>query len=333
MASIAVAGATGLVGEKVVRVLEARSFPVKELRLLASEHSEGKEMEFRGQKLVVTKLEDSSFEGMDVAFFALDESLTHKYVPKAMKHCLVIDKSSAYRLKEDVPLVVPEVNPDRIAGHKNLIAVPNCTTIPLVVVLAPLHHAFGLSRVVVASYQSASGAGRDALEEYRYETEFLALGQPVERPDDSPFPTQLAGNVIPQIGKFHSDGYTVEEHKLIAETRKIMELPDLAISATCVRVPVAVGHALAVVAEFREPVTPEKAHKLLGKSEGIVVLDGNRYPTPIDVVESDEVFVGRIRRDFSSDEGLHFWIVTDNLRKGAATNAVQIAELALLKKR
>jgi aspartate-semialdehyde dehydrogenase len=332
MKNVAIAGATGLVGETVLRILEERDFPVGELRLLASERSEGRKYAFKDKEYEVASLDHASFEGVDVTFFALDEQLTHKYAPKAMKYGLVIDKSSAYRLKEDVPLVVPEVNPQRIAGHKNLIATPNCTTIPLVVALAPLHQAFGLKRIVAASYQSASGAGREGLEEYRYELEFLALSRAVVRPDDDPYPVQLAGNVIPFVGKAHADGYTTEEHKFMAEIRKIMELPELPVTITCVRVPVAVGHSLAVVAEFEQPVTPKQAHDVLSKAPGVKAMNSGCYPTPVEVAGADEVYVGRIRKDTSSENGLHLWIVADNLRKGAALNAVQIAELALQKK-
>lgn len=329
MPNVGIFGATGLVGGTVLRVLEERGFPVGTLRLFASERSVGAKSVFRGREYEVEAMEHALFDGLDVVFSALDETLTHKYVPEAMKHCLVVDKSSAYRLKADVPLVVPEVNPDSIAGHKNLIATPNCTTIPLVVALAPLHRAFGLKRVVLASYQSASGAGRDALDEYRYETEFIALGKPVERPDDSPFPAQLAGNVIPQAGRFQHDGFTTEEHKTIQETRKIMDLPGLPVAATCVRVPVAVGHCLAVLAEFEKPAAPGKVADVLKHAAGVGLMTHDRYPTPVEVQDKDEVFVGRIRKDPSSDSGILLWIATDNLRKGAATNAVQIAELAL----
>jgi aspartate-semialdehyde dehydrogenase len=196
-------------------------------------------------------------------------------------------------------------------------------------VLAPLQREFGLKRVVLASYQSASGAGRDALEEYQYETEFVALKKPVERPDDSPFPTVLAGNVIPQAGKFLSDGYTTEEHKTIHETRKILGLPQLPLAATCVRVPVAVGHSLAVLVELLKPASPQKVEGVLERAAGVKLLSDDRYPTPVDVQDKDEVFVGRIRKDTSSENGILLWICADNLRKGAATNAVQIAELAL----
>jgi len=329
VAKVGIFGATGLVGGTVLRVLEERGFPIESLRLFASERSVGAKYVFRDREYEVEALEHASFDGLDVVFSALDDALTHKYVPRAMKHCLVVDKSSTYRLKDDVPLVVPEVNPECIAGHKNLIATPNCTTIPLVVALAPLHCAFGLKRVVFASYQSASGAGRDALEELQYETEFVALRRPVERPDDSPFPAQLAGNVIPQAGKFQHDGFTTEEHKTIHETRKIMGLPELPVAATCVRVPVAVGHCLAVLAEFEKPAAPGKVADALKHAAGVKLMDHDRYPTPVEVQDKDEVFVGRIRKDPSSENGILLWIATDNLRKGAATNAVQIAELAL----
>jgi len=344
MHNVAILGATGLVGETLVRILEERKFPVKELRLFASEHSAGTKVRFQDREIAVKALDEAKFEDTDLVFSALDDALTQKVVPRAMKHCLVIDKSSAYRLKDDVPLVVPEVNPEKIAGHKNLIATPNCTTIPLVMVLAPLSCEFGLKRVVVASYQAASGAGRDALEQYHYETEFVALeGCPGTRSrieairvmspcTDSPFPRQLAGNVIPQIGRFQADGYTSEEHKLIAETRKIMELADLPITVTCVRVPVATGHALAVLAELEQKATVKQARAVLKDAAGLEVSEQDSYPTPLDAAGRDKVLVGRIRPDTASANGLHFWIVTDNLRKGAALNAVQIAEQALKKK-
>jgi aspartate-semialdehyde dehydrogenase len=329
MFNVAIAGATGLVGEKVIRILEQRNFPVKELRLFASERSEGRKVAFRDKEYEVEALDHASFEGVDVAFFALSVELTKKHLPKARKHCLVIDKSSVYRLNDDVPLIVPEVNAEQIGSHKDLIATPNCTTIPLVVTLAPLHREFGLKRVILASYQSASGAGRDALDEYRYENEFVALRRPVEPRHNSPFPIQLADNVIPQIGDFQADGYGAEEHKTMNETRKIMELPGLRITATCVRVPTAVGHALSVVAEFEKAVTPKHAHDVLVRAPGLKLMNHDCYPTPVEVTEKDEVFVGRIRKDTSSENGLHLWIACDNLRKGAALNAVQIAELAL----
>lgn len=326
MARIAIAGATGLVGETLLRVLESRSFPIEELRLFASAQSQGRKLKFRNKELLVEDIAAASFADLDFAFFALSEDLTGKYLPEARKHCLVIDKSSTYRLKPDVPLVVPEVNREEITRHQNLIATPNCTTIPLVLVLSPLHKKFGLKSVVVSSYQSASGAGREGLIELGYETEFLALNRTVERLKTSPFPVQLADNVIPQISKFRPDGYSGEEHKLMAETKKILKLPELMISATCVRVPVRIGHALSVSARFEQALTPDKVIKLLTQAEGLKVSDRDSYPTPIDCVGSDDVFVGRVRKDFSCANGLSLWIVTDNLRKGAATNAVQIAE-------
>lgn len=329
MYQVGILGATGLVGETVLRVLDERNFAVRGLRLFASERSAGRKVVFRGHEYAVEALEHAAFDGLDLAFSALSADLTHKFVPKARKHCLVVDKSSVFRMKDDVPLVVPEVNPEAIAGHKNLIATPNCTTIPLVVALAPLHREFGLKRVILSSYQSASGAGRDALEEYFYETEFVALRRAVEVPKGSPFLVQLAGNVIPQIGGFESDGFGQEEHKTMGETRRIMNLPKLAIAATCVRVPVAVGHCLSVLAEFDRPVSPKQARDVLGKAPGLVVHDQDCYTTPTEIAGEDDVFVSRVRRDPSSENGLLLWIAADNLRKGAATNAVQIAELAL----
>jgi aspartate-semialdehyde dehydrogenase len=329
MFDVAILGATGLVGETLTGILAERKFPVKELHLFASEASAGSKVKFQDREVTVAALNDADFAKCDVVFSALDENLSQKVLPKAVKHCLVIDKSSAFRLKEDVPLVVPEVNGAKIACHKNLIATPNCTTIPLVMVLAPLGCQFGLKRVVVASYQSASGAGRDALEQYRYENEFLALDQAPDKAGTSPFPRQLAGNVIPQIGSFGHDGYTGEERKLIDETRKILERPDLAVTVTCVRVPVAVGHGLAVVVELEKKATPKQVRAVLDDAPGLEVADGEDYPTPLDAAGRDEVLVGRIRKDTASETGINCWVVSDNLRKGAALNAVQIAELAL----
>jgi len=324
--NIGIIGATGLVGEKVIRVLEERNFPVKKLYLYSSEKSKGIRVKFHSDEIEVNVLNKESFTNLDIAFFALEENLAKEWIPIAQKECVVIDKSSAYRLDKSVPLVVPEVNAEKIKEHKNLIANPNCTTIPLVVVLAPLQKAFGLKRVIVSSYQSVSGAGRDALNEFIYETEFLACGEEIKKDPDSVFSAPIAGNIIPQIGSFDKQGYTSEEKKVIEETRKILELPDLLISATCVRVPVKIGHSEAVNIQFEKSIKVDDVIKILESAPGIKVYGDDKYPMPIDAEEKDEVFVGRIRKDTAFENGVALWIVTDNLRKGAATNAVQIAE-------
>lgn len=324
--NIGIVGATGLVGEKVVQILEERNFPVKKLFLFSSEKSAGSRIMFRSDEIEVTQLTKDSFKNMDIAFFALEENLAKEWIPIAKKDCIVIDKSSAYRLERDVPLIVPEVNSDTITEHNNIIANPNCTTIPLVVVLAPLHKAFGLKRVIVSSYQSVSGAGRNALNEFIYETEVLAFGDEIKKEPDSVFSSPIAGNIVPQIGKFDKQGYASEEKKVIEETRKILGLPELLISATCVRVPVKIGHAESVNIEFEKEADINKAVKILKSAAGIKVIENDKPPTPIDAIDNDDVLVGRIRRDFAFENGIALWLVTDNLRKGAATNAVQIAE-------
>ncbi len=324
--NVGVVGATGLVGEKLIKVLEQRNFPIKNLALFSSEKSKGIKIKFHSDEIEVTSLSKESFKGLDIVFFALDENLAKEWVPIAQKECLVIDKSSAFRLDKNVPLVVPEVNSDKIREHKNLIANPNCTTIPLVVVLAPLHKNFGLKRVIVSTYQSVSGAGKDAIDEFLYETEVLAIGECITKDADSVFSSPIAGNVIPQIGNFDKQKYTSEEKKIIEETRKILQLPELAISATCVRVPVKIGHCESVNIELEKEISVDKVIKVLESVSSIKVFEDEKYPMPIDVEGQDEVYVGRIRKDFAFENGIALWIVCDNLRKGAATNAVQIAE-------
>jgi len=335
MINIGIIGATGLVGEKVIRILEERKFPVKKLSLFSSEKSKGTKIKFHSDEIEVDQLSKDSFKNLDIALFALEESLAKEWIPLAKKECIVIDKSSAFRLDKDVPLVVPEVNPEKVKEHKNLIANPNCTTIPLVMVLAPLHKAFGLKRVIVSSYQSVSGAGRAALNELLYETEVLAYGDEIKKDQDSVFSAPIAGNIIPQIGSFDKHGYASEERKVIEETRKILELPELFISATCVRVPVKIGHSEAVNIEFEKEVDFDKIIKTLKTAKGIKIINGCDpdtpvFPMPIDVVEKDDVYVGRIRKDTAFANGIALWFVADNLRKGAATNAVQIAEGILI---
>jgi len=325
MKRIGIAGATGLVGETLLRVLESGPHKIEDLRLFASARSAGAKMKFRDQEYEVHEVDPIGFQGLDVAFFCLEADLAKKLVPEVAQHCPVIDKSSEFRLKPEVPLVVPEVNPDSLKGHENIIANPNCTTIPLVVAVNPLHREFGLREIWLASYQSVSGAGKAAAEQLQYETEFVAMKQ---KPDskDSPLGPQIADNVIPHIADFDSHGNTGEEAKTIKESARILGLPDLKVNSTCVRVPVSVGHALAVTCRFGQPVKAKDAVQLLRKAPGIVLRSGREYATPVDCRGNDSVFVSRVRQGAGTDE-LSLWVVTDNLRKGAATNAVQIAEL------
>ncbi len=324
MSKVGIAGATGLVGETLVRVLESGPFEVEELRPFASDRSAGSEITFRDRTLTVGKLDPKRFDGLDVAFFCLEAGLAAKYVPEVARFCPVIDKSSHFRLDEKVPLVVPEVNPNALKRKATIIANPNCTVIPLTVAVAPLHREFGLKSLHVATYQSVSGAGRAALEQYRYETECRAMEQ---EPDlkESPFgPAPIAGNLIPQIGPFDSDGRSEEELKLINESRKILDLPELELNVTCVRVPVAVGHSLAVTCRFDGKVPLKKARAVLKKAKGVELVERSDAATPVRCQGNDTVIVSRVRPGAGPDE-LDLWVVCDNLRKGAALNAVQIA--------
>ncbi|MEO0049522.1 MAG: aspartate-semialdehyde dehydrogenase [candidate division WOR-3 bacterium] len=325
MRKIGIAGATGLVGETLLRLLEASDYEITDLRLFASGRSAGKKLRFRDNEYEVKEVSVEGFKGLDIAFFCLENELARKFVPEVAKLCPVIDKSSEFRLKDDVPLVVPEVNADALKGHKNIIANPNCTTIPLVVALKPLHQEFGLQEVFLASYQSVSGAGRASLEQLYYETEFIALRQ---EPDtkDSPFPCQIADNVIPQIGELNEMGVSGEEYKTIAETKKILSLPELKINSTCVRVPVTIGHSLALTCRFEKRVDVKNAKKVLKEAAGLVLKDDAEMVTPVSCRGKNDVFVSRVRRG-ATEYDLNLWICTDNLRKGAATNALQIAEL------
>lgn len=320
---IAVVGATGLVGRKIVQVLEERKFPISELRLLASAKSVSKSLEFNGKNISVEELTAESFRGIEIAFFATGAPISKEYVPIAVKAgALVIDNSSAYRLEENVPLVVPEVNSHQVLRHKGIIANPNCSTIQMVVVLKPLHDKWKIKRIVVSTYQSVSGAGKRGIDQL--ETELLKV--PVS---DRKFPYQIAMNVIPHIDVFLDDGYSREEKKMVYETRKILEDETLKITATCVRVPVLFGHSEAINLEFENSFSLEEVRSTLENAPGVVIQDEiarDVYPMPIQVQERDEVFVGRIRRDDSVKHGLNLWVVANNLRKGAATNAVQIAE-------
>ena len=320
---VAVVGATGLVGRKMVQVLEERKFPVGQLRLLASERSVGKSIEFNGKALPVEVLRNDSFKGIEIALFSAGATISKEYAPIAMKSgTLVIDNSSAFRMDEHVPLVVPEVNPLQIMHHKGIIANPNCSTIQMVVALKPLHDKWKIKRIVVSTYQSVTGAGQKGIHQLEAE---LAK----EHNHEKKFAHPIAFNVLPHIDVFYEDGYSREERKMIYETRKIFGDENIKVSPTCVRVPVVGGHSEAVNVELELPFDLEEVRTTLQHAPGICVQDDperNIYPMPVWAHDKDEVFVGRIRRDESVKNGLNLWVVSDNLRKGAATNAVQIAE-------
>ncbi len=325
---VAVVGATGAAGSTTLKVLEERKFPVRELRCYASERSVGTTLPFRGDSVRVEKLGPGSFKGVEIAFFSAGSAQSKEHAPLAVKAgAVVVDKSSAFRMDPGVPLVVPEINGHAVRGHSGIVASPNCTTVVTVMPLKPLHDAARLSRVIATSYQAVSGAGVKGVEELRRQTLAWARGEAVRAEF---FPHQIAFNLIPHIDRFADNGYTEEELKLIDEIRKILELPDLRISPTTVRVPVFTAHSVAVNVETEEPVTARRARELFADFPGLRVWDDpaqNRYPMPVVVEGQDDCFVGRIREDLSLPNGLNFWVVGDQLRKGAATNAVQIAEL------
>jgi aspartate-semialdehyde dehydrogenase len=324
---VAICGATGAVGREFLRILEQRAFPVRELRLLASARSVGQMLPFRGEQLPVQEATADAFKGVDVALFSAGGGVSRELAPRAAEAgAVVVDNSSAWRMEPDIPLVVPEVNAEDIASHKGIIANPNCSTIQMVIALHPLRQANPLKRVIVDTYQSVSGAGAKGIHELQRQIGDVAAGR---KPQAQVMQRPIVGNVIPSIDVLMDDGYFKEEWKMIHETRKIMHLPDLAVSATCVRVPVEVSHSEAVHAEFERPMSSAKARALLAEAPGVIVLDNPAdgiYPVPIDAAGRDEVFVGRIRQDASHPNGLAFWVVADNVRKGAALNAVQIAE-------
>ncbi|MCI0707952.1 MAG: aspartate-semialdehyde dehydrogenase [Ignavibacteriae bacterium] len=325
---VAVVGATGLVGRAMVKVLEERNFPVNRLVLLASERSVGKEVTFNGKPQPVHKLEPERFKHIEYALFSAGATISKEFASHAVKFgAVVIDNSSAFRMEENIPLVVPEVNRKQIFKHKGIIANPNCSTIQLVVVLKPLHDAFGIKRVVVSTYQSVTGAGKIAVEQLQEE---LANRTPAQKK----FPHPIAYNCLPHIDIFFEDGYTKEEFKVINETKKIMGV-SFKVTATCVRVPTTGGHSESVNIEFEKKCTPEQVRELLRSTPGVVVQDDpmkNVYPMPINAHDKDDVFVGRIRKDDTVPNGINLWVVSDNIRKGAATNAVQIAEALVLGK-
>ncbi|HEX9098496.1 MAG TPA: aspartate-semialdehyde dehydrogenase [Candidatus Dormibacteraeota bacterium] len=328
--NVAVVGATGLVGQQMLQILAQRKFPVASVTAFASERSVGARVPFNGEHLTLRRLDETVFKGMDIVMFAAGADISLLYAPAAAEAgALVIDKSSAWRMKANVPLVVPEVNPEDIRDNEGIIASPNCVTIPLTMVLEPLRANFGVTRVVVSSYQAASGAGRALMEELEDQTQAIAAGK---EPSVAATSHQLAYNVIPGGWKPEAGGYNDEEMKLVHETRKILHDAELPIAATCVRVPVPIGHSESVLIETKAKASADDARLVLGEAPGVIVEDDPHariYPTPHHVAGKDEVYVGRIRDDLSSSHGLMLWLVSDNLRKGAALNAVQIAERAL----
>ena len=325
---IAIVGATGAVGIEMIRVLERRNYPVASLRLLASPRSAGKSLEFRGEEILVEPLTEKSFEGIDIALFSAGGGISKEFAPHAVKAgAIVVDNSSAFRLDSQVPLIVPEINAADAASHSGILANPNCTTAITLMAVYPLHQAFGLKRVIASSYQAVSGTGARAIEELRDQVEAIAGGRSVSK---EVYPHQIAFNVLPHVDSFLEDGYTREEMKMQNEGRRIMHLPDFNASVTCVRVPVYRAHSVAVTAEFEKPVSLEKAREVLMSAPGIILYDDpskSIYPMPIECSGEDDCRVGRLRLDCALPNALTFWVCGDQLLKGAALNAVQIAEL------
>ncbi len=324
---VAVVGATGAVGLEMVQVLDERKFPAAECRLLASERTAGETLSFNDRPLTVRTLTKDSFAGVDLALFSAGEEVSRQFAPLAVSAgAVVIDNSAEWRMKADVPLVVPEVNPDAAGRHRGIIANPNCSTIQLVVALKPLHDAARIKRIVVSSYQSVSGTGKEAMDELLEQSRALLAFQEVKV---KVYPFQIAFNLLPQIGSFDDQGYCTEEVKLVQEARKILEDDRIPISATTIRVPVFRAHSESVNIETEKKLTANEARAILSTAPGVRVYDDPQrkiYPMPLDVAGTDDVFVGRIREDTTIKYGLNLWIVADNLRKGAALNAVQIAE-------
>ncbi len=332
--NVAVVGATGAVGNEMIKVLEERKFPVKKLTLLASSRSLGKTLSFHGEDIDVEELKEDSFKDIDIALFSPGGSISLKFAPiAAASGCVVIDNTSAFRMDPDVPLVVPEVNEHAIAQHtkKGIIANPNCSTIQMVVALKPLYDVAKIKRVVVSTYQAVSGTGQKAIKELEQQVLAIYAMKPIEK---KVYPYQIAFNVLPHIDSFLENGYTKEEMKMVNETKKIMEDDSIQVTATTVRVPVFFGHSESVNIEFASEMTPDMARKLLKKAPGVKLVDNpskNIYPLALEAAGKDDTFVGRIRVDDTVKYGLNMWVVADNIRKGAALNAVQIAE-ALVKK-
>ncbi len=332
---VAILGATGVVGTQMMQCLEERDFPVSKLVPLASARSAGRKLQFRGGEVTVREATPEAFEGVDIVLGAAGDAQAKELLPEAAKRGAVcVDNSHAFRLDSDVPLVIPEINPEDVPNHpRNIIANPNCATIIGLVPTWPLAKAAGLNRLIVSTYQAASGAGMPGLKELERESKVIAEGGEIG--DTAPFAYQLAFNLIPQIGGFKEEDYTSEELKMQNEGRKIMHMPDLRVNCTCVRVPVMRSHSESITVEFDNPITPDEAREVLSKAPGVKVVDDPanlRYPMPLDTSDQDLVYVGRIRRDLSAPEGVNaltFFCCGDQIRKGAATNAVQIAEMLL----
>lgn len=328
--SVAVAGATGAVGNQMIACLEERDFPVKDLKLLATARSAGRKMRFKGEEILVEELTDQSFKGVEIGIFSAGGATSEKFAPAAAADgCVVVDNSAAWRMDPDVPLVVPEVNPHAVSGYtkKGIIANPNCSTIQMMVALAPIQKKVGIKRIVVSTYQAVSGTGKKAIDELLDQTKAMVNFM---EPEKKVYPHRIAFNCLPHIDVFLENGYTKEEMKMVHETRKIFEDDTIGITATTVRVPVFFSHSESVNVETRQAITAQEVRALLEKAPGVKVVDDpsqNLYPMAIEAAGKDETFVGRIRADESIANGINLWVVSDNIRKGAATNAVQIAEI------
>lgn len=333
--NIAVVGATGAVGQKITQILEQKNFPINELKLLSSKRSAGTKLLFKNQEITVEEATPDSFAGVDIALFSAGGSVSKQLAPEAVKHgAVVVDNTSAYRMDNEVPLIVPEVNEEDIKSHKGIIANPNCSTIQMVAALKPIQEAFGMSRVIVSTYQAVSGAGNEACDELENQTkqylnneDMTAELLPVKG-DEKHYP--IAFNALPQIDVFQENGYTFEEMKMINETKKIMHAPDLPVAATCVRLPLFTSHAESVYVDVeKEGLAVEDIWNVLRDAEGIILEDDpstQTYPTPLSASNKEEVFVGRVRKDLDNNKGIHLWVVSDNLVKGAAWNTIQIAD-------
>ncbi|WP_026906172.1 aspartate-semialdehyde dehydrogenase [Paucisalibacillus globulus] len=338
--NVAIVGATGAVGQKIVKILEEKQFPIQHLKLLSSKRSAGTKVNFKGKELIVEEATNDSFIDIDIALFSAGGAVSKQFAPEAVKRgAVVVDNTSAYRMDENVPLVVPEVNEEDLINHQGIIANPNCSTIQMVAALKPIQKAFGLERVIVSTYQAVSGAGNQAVEELKLQAEKFLSNEVINpellpvKADKKHFP--IAFNALPQIDLFQENGYTLEEMKMINETRKIMHAPKLPVAATCVRLPFFTSHAESVYIEVgQEGLTTQDLWKVLRHADGITVQDDpseQEYPTPLSAAGKTDVFVGRVRKDLDQDNGFHMWVVSDNLLKGAAWNTVQIAERVLEK--